>query len=84
MQLFFQHLGIAKKVQQYSVINSWEAIVGEKIASVSTARKIENGILFVDVKTGAWRTELVMRKVEILERIHKMIGKKILKDIRFH
>ena len=84
LQALLQHLGIARKLQQYGVLMSWESIVGEQIARVSVARKIENGILFVDVKTASWRHELAMRKPEIMEKIHRTTGKKILKDIRFH
>ena len=79
-----QHLGITRKLQQYGIITSWDSIVGEQIARVSVARRIENGVLFVDVKTASWRQELVMRKLEIMEKIHRAMGKKILKDIRFH
>ena len=84
LQELLQHLGIAGRLRQYAVLMSWESIVGEQIARVSVARKIENGILFVDVKTASWRQELVMRKPEIMEKIHRTTGKKILKDIRFH
>jgi predicted nucleic acid-binding Zn ribbon protein len=80
----FQHLGISTRLQQYAVLTSWDSIVGEQIARVASARKIDNGILYVDVRSASWRHELTMRKQEILEKIHRSIGKKVLKDIRFH
>jgi predicted nucleic acid-binding Zn ribbon protein len=80
----FRQLGITRKVQGYDIITSWETIVGKKIAGVASPRKVVNGVLFVEVKNGSWRTELSMRKQEILEKIHHHIGKKILQDIRFH
>jgi predicted nucleic acid-binding Zn ribbon protein len=80
----FRQLGITKKLQAYEVITGWETIVGEKIAKVTTPKKVVNGVLFVEVRTGSWRTELSMRKREILDKIHRHVGKKILQDIRFH
>ena len=80
----FRQLGITKKLQEYDAITGWETIVGEKIASVTAPVKVVNGVLFVEVRTGAWRTELSMRKQEILEKIHRHVGKKTLRDIRFH
>lgn len=80
----FRQLGMTKKLQAYDVITGWEAIVGARIASVAVPKKVVNGVLFVEVKTGAWRTELSMRKHEILGSIHRHVGKKILQDIRFH
>ena len=84
LQDLFRRLGVTRKMQHYTVITTWDSIVGEQIARISKARKIDNGILFVDVKTGAWRVELSMRKREIMEKIHRAVGKNILKDIRFH
>ncbi len=84
LQHLFRQLGITKKMQAYDVLTTWQEIVGEKIASVATPRKVVNGVLFVEVKTGSWRTELSMRKQEILDKVHRRTGRKILKDIRFH
>jgi predicted nucleic acid-binding Zn ribbon protein len=84
IQELFRQLGVTKRLQQYDVLNQWGDIVGERIASVTTARKIENGILFVDVKTAPWRAELALRKRDILERIRIRTGRTILKDIRFY
>jgi predicted nucleic acid-binding Zn ribbon protein len=76
-------LGITKTLSQYSVITLWESIVGEQIARVTTAQRMENGILFVGVKTAPWRAELSMRRLEITEKINNALGKKVVKDIRF-
>ena len=84
LQGLLHQLGITTKMQQYRVITSWESIVGERIARVAEARRIENGVLFVEVKTAPWRHELAMRKHEIMDKIHRATGKKLLKDIRFH
>ena len=84
LQSLFRQLGITKRIQAYDVITRWEEIVGERIAGVAIPRKVVNGVLFVEVKTGSWRTELVMRKQEILDKVHRRTGRKILKDIRFH
>jgi predicted nucleic acid-binding Zn ribbon protein len=77
-------LGITRRLKQYSVITGWDQIVGERIARVARARRVEHGVLYVDVQSGPWRNELAMRKPEIMEKIRKTIGKNILKDIRFH
>jgi predicted nucleic acid-binding Zn ribbon protein len=84
LQNLFRQLGMTKKLQSFDVITGWEQIVGERIAKVTVPRKVSNGVLFVDVKTASWRNELAMRKTEILEKVHRFVGRKILKDIRFH
>ena len=84
LQQLFRQLGITKRMRQYDVLNAWESIVGPRIAGVTSARKIVNGVLFVDVQTATWRHELAMRKPQILERINKYAGRTVVKDIRFH
>jgi len=74
-------LGLHRKIQQYDIVSSWPAIVGEKIAQVTEAYKIERGVLFVRVRTSEWRNELVMRKPEILQKIN--IQQTIITDIVF-
>jgi len=76
-------LGIEKAVNEYAVVASWAQIVGERIASVSTAQRIENGVLFVTVTTAPWRTELAMQRHQIMRKINEEAGAEIVKDIRF-
>lgn len=76
-------LGIAKKMKQVSVITAWSEIVGEQVAKVTEAERMENGILFVKTKSAAWRNELTMRRMEILEKVNTAAGAKVVKEIRF-
>ena len=83
LQEMVRDLGIDRTLRQYNVITSWPSIVGEKIAGVTTAQRIENGILFVQVSTAPWRAELTMRRMEILEKVNKAAGKQVIREIRF-
>ena len=80
---FTGQLGITKKLRQYSVLMLWEEIVGEQIARVTTAQRVENGVLYVGVATAPWRAELTMRKREIMQKIQSAVDKNVIKDIRF-
>jgi len=79
-----QKLGIKKKLQEYDAVLRWEEIVGQQIARVTVATRITKGILFVRVKSSAWRNELTMRKVEIKEKLNTALGEDIVTDIKFH
>ena len=80
---FVRQVGITKKMKQFSVITSWAEIVGEQIARVTEAERIDNGILFIKTATAPWRNELTLRRMEILEKINAAAGSKIVKEIRF-
>ncbi|MBI5471830.1 MAG: DUF721 domain-containing protein [Ignavibacteriae bacterium] len=80
---FVHQLGITKKMKQFSVITLWPEIVGEQIARVTQAERIDNGILFVKTTTAPWRNELSMRRLEIMEKVNTAAGSKVVKEIRF-
>lgn len=80
---FVRQVGITKKMKQFSVITSWGEIVGEQIARVTQAERIDNGILFVKTATAPWRNELTLRRLEILEKVNAAAGAKVVKEIRF-
>ncbi len=78
-----QRLGIGKKVREYEAVLQWERIVGEKIASISTAVRIQQGILMVKVKTAPWRNELSLLKPDIIRKMNEELKEEVVKDIRF-
>jgi predicted nucleic acid-binding Zn ribbon protein len=76
-------LGIQKKLQEYDAVVYWENVVGERIAQMTTATRILQGVLFVHVKTSTWRNELTLRKKEIIDKLNIVIGIEVVKDIKF-
>ncbi|MGB9772786.1 MAG: DciA family protein [Bacteroidota bacterium] len=79
----FRQLGLTRRLHQYDVVAQWKEIVGEQIAQVSEATRVENGVLFVHVKSSAWRNELLLRKQEILARIQLRFRGTGIHDIHF-
>jgi len=78
-----EHLGIRSRVQEYDAVVQWESIVGAQIAKVTTATRIQQGLLVVKVSNGPWRQELSLRKREIIEKLNTSLGHEVVKDIRF-
>ncbi len=83
LNMMFKDLGLDKKLDQVRVIELWPELVGENIARIARAERVDDGILYVKVSSMTWRTELLFQKRKILERIDERIGKKVIKDIRF-
>ena len=83
LEQFAKDLGISRPLSQYSVLTSWQEIVGEQIARVTKAERIEDGVLLVRVSTAPWRAELSLRRGEILEKLNAVAGRGIVREIRF-
>jgi len=74
--------GIETPVLQHRSLLVWSKVVGETIAKNSSPEEVKHGKLIVKVSTPVWRNELILRKKEILEKLNKALGKKVIKDIK--
>ncbi len=81
LKAMLESLGLNKKIRQYSVIDEWPALVGDRIAGVTEPYRVDGGVLYVRVRTAEWRNELSMRKPEILKKINR--NGEIIQDILF-
>jgi predicted nucleic acid-binding Zn ribbon protein len=78
-----EKLGISKKLRRYEVLELWPAIVGERIAGVSSAERLVGGKLFVRVEKAAWRNELMFLKEELIAKINATMKEEVVSEIVF-
>jgi predicted nucleic acid-binding Zn ribbon protein len=83
LKLVIRDMGFEKKLDQIRVLELWSEMVGENIAKIAKAERVDEGILYIKVSSMTWRTELLFQKQSILEKISALLGKGIIKDIRF-
>ena len=69
--------------KEYCVVNHWNDIVGERIASISNCLGVENNILYVTVHSSSWRQEISFLKKDILFRIRNFSQCNTITDIVF-
>lgn len=80
---FLQARGIREPLLQASVVEEWPERVGEGIARVTRARGVQEGALFVEVRSSAWLMELNLMKGEILRRVNEGRREGLLEKIIF-
>ncbi len=78
-----QNLGIGRKIREYDAVVEWNAVMGEQIARVTEAVKIDKGILIVKVHNSPWRNELNLLKQDMITKLNKDLGEVVVKDIKF-
>ena len=83
IQSFLSKKGYLSSCKENEVINKWNEIVGEDIAAISNCIKVENGSLFVEVSSSAWRQELSFLKREIINKIKRCTDCKTISNIVF-
>ena len=83
LRSFVKKNGLEKGIGEQKVIDLWPKTVGKKIASKTTAKSINMGLLVVEVVNPAWRQELQLQKKTIIQELNKILKKNRIKDIRF-
>ncbi len=67
---YMKRSGTERRVQAQQVITEWEEAVGPALARSATPQKIVNGVLTIKARDSVWRTELLMRRTEIAQKIN--------------
>lgn len=75
--------GLSARVKEIEALNLWPEVVGERIASISEAKDVREGRLFVKVENSVWRNELYYFKQEFINKLNLRLGQNIVNDILF-
>lgn len=75
--------GVRDQVERQTVLDRWDDVVGERIADVTTAVRVQDAVLFVEVRSSAWAMELDLMKHRILERINEDRDEGRIEKVRF-
>jgi hypothetical protein len=74
---------ITEKARSFDFITSWEKIVGEEYARVSTPERLNKGLLTVRVIDNVYSQELSMQKPLFLEKLTELGYSGAVSDIKF-
>jgi predicted nucleic acid-binding Zn ribbon protein len=80
---FVDVMGLNEKLDEISLINSWEDIVGRAISIRTSKIYIKDHILYVHLNSSVVRNELHMLKESLKNKLNEKAGKLIIKDIVF-
>ena len=83
LENFLKEKKWSKKIKGYQIISNWENLAGKEIAQASQPIKIQDQCLFLAVKSNVWANELNLRKGELIEKINREAGEKIISNIMF-
>ena len=76
-------LGLDRRFKEQQVLSLWPTVVGQELASRTTATKVDRGVLYVHVDHGAWMQELHFIEKDLLRKLRAQSPGVVLKKIRF-
>jgi predicted nucleic acid-binding Zn ribbon protein len=80
---YIREMHLDDKLSEVGLINSWEEIVGKAISSRTSKIYIKDHVLFVHLTSSVARSELLMLKQALKEKLNEKAGREVIKDIVF-
>ena len=78
---FVKEMGLKDKLEERSLIDSWEDIVGKAISLRTTKIYIKDHIMYVHLNSSVVRNELHMLRDLLRNKLNEKAGKLIITDI---
>lgn len=73
--------GLGEKLDEMSLIKSWEDIVGKMIAKHTKDIYFRQGNLYIILDSAPLRQELSYAKTRLVEKLNQHAGKQMVKEI---
>ena len=80
---FLEETALQERMDELKAIEIWPKAVGPGISSLTSRPTVKNGVMSVGVPNASLRQELHMNRSRLCAVINEMLGKEIIKEIRF-
>jgi predicted nucleic acid-binding Zn ribbon protein len=75
--------GLETPLLQKRLVDAWPIVAGEAVARYTREAFIQNQTLVVRLTIPALRTELSMRRTELVKKLNDHVGEQVITEIRF-
>jgi predicted nucleic acid-binding Zn ribbon protein len=78
---YITEMNLGGKLSEVGIINSWDEIVGKAISSRTTKIYIKDHVLIVHINSSVVRSELLMLRQVLKDKLNEKAGSEVIKDI---
>lgn len=68
-------------LNEHRLIQSWNEVAGKLAAQLTSSVSIHNQKLYVKVRSATLRTELMMKRSELVRQLNAKVGSNLITDI---
>ncbi len=83
LHAYFKTMGLEHKLVEQEVLEAWPEVAGPMIMRYVTSIEFRNQTLYVALKSGTMRNELLMNKNRFVQSLNTTLGYNEVKDIVF-
>jgi predicted nucleic acid-binding Zn ribbon protein len=82
-QYFEENRFFKRKLAESRAVTGWPQLLGPMIASYTTNIYLRNNVLYVSLSSSALRSELMMAKDRLIDKLNEHAGMHVVNDIVF-
>jgi predicted nucleic acid-binding Zn ribbon protein len=76
-----RELRIDRKLKEVNLVSQWETMMGKTVAVRTEKIYIKGNTLYITVTSSVLKTELLMMRHRIIERLNEQAGEKLIESI---
>jgi len=76
-----REMDIDRKLKEVSLVSQWETLMGRTVAVRTSQIYIRNRILFVHVTSAVMKSELLMMRQAIIDRLNENAGERLIEQV---
>lgn len=80
---FLRNEGLETPLNEYRLVNAWSEVMGAAVTRYTGKVSIYNRTLYVELLSPALRSNLFMRRVELVRRLNAYVNADVISDVRF-
>ena len=78
LEEFFRRPYVAAKVAEGRLPETWREVVGERVASLTSSRRLDNHVLYAHITSSVVRAELFNRRETLAAEINRISGVRLV------
>ena len=78
-----KRLGLDQGLLGWRAVQEWEQVVGPRVARHTRAIAFRDGVLQIEVEGSAWMHELAFLKQDLVRKVNRHLGSRLVRDVRF-
>lgn len=83
LRLFLRQEGLETPLNERRVVAVWPEVMGEAVARYTGELFVKNGVLYVQLKSPALRSNLMMGREALVRRLNERVGAQVIQSIVF-
>jgi hypothetical protein len=76
-----REMDIDRKLKEVSLVSQWESLMGRTVAIRTSQIYIRNRILYVYVTSSVLKSELLMMRQDIIDRLNENAGERLIEQV---